>query len=103
MSRRHVKFSAASIAVVKNLRKNVVDEARRLQTPFLGWIRNNKDGTVELLIEGPDDRSLASVVAFALSEAERWLGVVVQVEEIASAKGDKPLKAFDVGHSGSPI
>ena len=102
MSRRHVKFSAASIAEVKNLRKNVVDEARRLQTPFLGWIRNNKDGTVELLIEGPDD-GVASVVSFALSEAERWLGVVVQVEEIASAKGDKPLKAFDVGHSGSPI
>lgn len=99
MFRRHVKFCAPGLGEVKQFRKHVVAEASSL----LGWIRNNKDGSVEMLVQGADENAVNRLVSFSVSEAERWLGVVVTIETVVSEPGAKPLKQFDVGHSGSPL
>ncbi len=101
--RVHVRLTGEGIADVKNLRKNVVEECKRIGGGrVLGWIRNNKDASVELLAEGEDEAVLRQVAAFAVTEAERWLALVVAVETVASTAGAAKLKPFDVGHSGSP-
>jgi acylphosphatase len=106
MKRVHARLVAASIGEIKHLRKHVVDETKRIAATgaVLGWIRNNnKDGSVEMLAEAADENVLQVLLAFAVAEAERWLAVVVTAERIESAAGGAKLKAFDVGHSGSPV
>jgi acylphosphatase len=68
----------------------------------LGWIRNNKDGFVEMLADAADENVLQALLAFAVAEAERWLAVVVTVERIESAAGGAKLKALMWGTRGVP-
>jgi acylphosphatase len=108
MKRAHARLVAPGVREIKHLRKHVVEESKRVNAPgtVLGWIRNDKDGSVEMLAEATDEEVLQDLLAFAVSEAERWLGVRVTVERIESVAGGAnsgKLKAFDVGHSGSPV
>jgi acylphosphatase len=63
-------------------RAATASEARRLGV--VGWVRNRDDGTVELEVEGPDDR-VASLLAWCEHgpPAARVAGVAV--EELAPA------------------
>ncbi len=105
MKRVHVRMTGSGIDEVKQLRKHVVEESKRIAAAgvVLGWIRNNKDGSVEMLAEAADERLLWALREFAEAEAERWLAAAVTVEPIESMAGGAKLKAFDVGHSGSPV
>jgi acylphosphatase len=69
MKRVHARLVAPGVGEVKHLRKHVVEETKRLFAPgaVLGWIRNSKDGSVEMLAEANDEEVLQDLLAFVCS------------------------------------
>ncbi len=57
-----------------------------------GWVRNRKDGRVELFIEG----SSADVSGFLSDLERRFLGYISDIEYKADADGIPPQKSFHI-------
>jgi acylphosphatase len=60
MKRAHARLVAPGVREIKHLRKHVVEESKRVNAPgtVLGWIRNDRDGSVEMLAEATDEEVL---------------------------------------------
>ena len=71
-------------------RASTASEARRLGV--VGWVRNRADGSVELEVEGPDER-VAALLAWCEQGPPSARVAQVAVEEISPSGQDK---AFSV-------